>query len=276
MTGAPQPPWTYPVLKAVADVLADTSDGLTGREIGDLLLRLRMEDPIPTATKRDRLAEAFVARQNKDQSSKRIITFIVTAMEPVRYRSNPELFALRQDRLNEHLAFVGLRVNDKGQVARGAQAQTLDEASRVATSIREELLRRKTHPEVLKYCSVEILKKAHFHACLEATKSVFDRLRALTGAAGDGAALVDASLALGKSGVPMLAINSLITQTERDEQTGLANLLKGMNGLYRNPTAHDPRLNRSVSEDELLEVLTMVSMVHRRLDGATASSGGSP
>lgn len=268
MTSAPQPPWSYPVLKAVADVLADTSDGLTGREIGDLLVRLNMEDPIPTATKRDRLVEGFVARQNKDQSPKRIITFIVTAMGPVRFRSNPELFTLRQDRLNEHLAFVGLRVNDEGKVAKGAKAQTLDEASRIATSIRDELLRRQNHPEVLRYCSVEVLKKNHFHACLEATKSIFDRLRALTGASGDGAGLVDASLALGKSGVPMLAINSLRTQAEKDEQTGLANLLKGLNGLYRNPTAHDPRLKRSISEDELLEVLTMVSMVHRRLDDA--------
>lgn len=121
---------------------------------------------------------------------------------------------------------------------------------------------------MLKYCSVEVLKKDYFHACLEATKSIFDRLRALAEATGDGAGLVDAALALGKSGVPILAINSLRTQTEKDEQTGLANLLKGLNGLYRNPTAHDPRLSRSISEDELLEVLTMVSMVHRRLDGA--------
>jgi uncharacterized protein (TIGR02391 family) len=268
-----QQPWSYPVLKAIADVLADTSDGLTGREIGDLLLRLRMEDPIPTATKRERLAEAFVARQNKDESSKRIITFIVTAMEPVRYRTQPELFTSRQDRLNEHLAFVGLRVNDEGRVAKGAVARTLDEASRLATSIRDELRRRKCHPEVLRYCSVEVLKKAHFHACLEATKSIFDRLRSLTSASGDGAALVDAALALGKSGVPMLAINSLRTQTEKDEQTGLANLVKGLNGLYRNPTAHDPRLNRTITEAELLDVLTTVSMVHRRLDGVPASRG---
>lgn len=271
----PESPWRYPVLKAIADVLADTSDGLTGREIGDLLLRLCMDDPIPTATKRDRLAEAFVARQNKDQSSKRIVTFIVTAMDPVRYRSQPELFALRQDRLNEHLAFVGLRVNDEGKVARGAEAQTLDEASRIATSIRDELHRRKAHPEVLRYCSMEVLKKAHFHACLEATKSIFDRLRSLAGISGDGAALVDATLALGKSGVPLLAINSLRTQTEKDEQTGLANLVKGLIGLYRNPTAHDPRLNRTINDDELLEVLTMVSMIHGRLDGVPAPNGGS-
>src|SRR5690606_3661589 len=105
----------------------------------------------PRATKRDRLTEAFVARQNKDGSAKRIITFIVRVMEPVRYRDRPELFTLRQDRLNERMAFVGLRINDKGQVARGAQAQTLDEATRIATSIRDELQRRKTHPEVLRW-----------------------------------------------------------------------------------------------------------------------------
>ena len=262
------PPWDYSVLKETASVLADTSDGLTGREIGDLLGRLHMEDPLPTVTKRDRLTEAFVVRQNKDQNPKRIITFITEAMKPVNYRERPELFTLRQDQLNERLAFVGLHVNDRGEVARGAQATTLDEATRIATSIRDELLRRKTHPEVLRYCSLEVLKRDHFHACLEAAKSVFDRLRTMTGEDGDGATLVDATLSLGKSGTPMLAINSLTTQTERDEQTGFASLIKGFGSLYRNPTAHDPRLNRSISENELLEALTTASMIQRRLDQA--------
>lgn len=85
----------------------------------------------------------------------------------------------------------------------------------------------------------------------------------MTGAPGDGAALVDAALALGKSGTPMLAINALQTQTEKDEQSGLAILIKGLGGLYRNPTAHDLRLSRAVTDEELLEALTMVSMVHR-------------
>lgn len=270
----PPPAWSYSTLKEVAGVLADTSDGLTGKEIGDLLLRLGMPDPLPTATKRDRLTEAFVARQNQDRDSRRIVTFITHVMEPVRYRDRPELFVLRQDRLNERLAFVGLRVNDEGRVAKGSAARTLDEATRIATSIRDELQRRQTHPEVLKYCSVEVLKKAHFHACLEAIKSIYDRLRMLTSVTGDGASLVDATLALGKSGIPMLEINSLRTQTEQDEQTGFANLLKGLSGLYRNPTAHDPRVNRMIADEELLEVLTMVSMVHRLLDGARPTGGG--
>lgn len=199
---SPEPTWTYAVLKEVAAVLADTADGLTGKEIGDLLFRLKMADPMPGATKRDRLTEAFVARQNTDGSPRRIITFITHAMEPVRYRDRPDLFTLRQDRLNERLAFVGLHVTAKGDVARGARANTLDEATRVATSIRDELARRKTHPDVLRYCSVEVLKRDHFHACLEATKSIFDRLRTMTGASGDGASLVDATLALLRPCVP--------------------------------------------------------------------------
>lgn len=263
-----QPPWSYATLKEVAAVLADTEDGLTGKEIGDLLTRLGMTDPSPGITKRDRLTEAFVVRQNSDGNPARVITFIVRAMEPVNFRDRPHLFNMRRDRLNERLAFVGLHLTERGQMSKGALARTLDEASRIATSIRDELTRRRTHPEVLRYCSLEVLKQDHFHACLEATKSIFDRLRTLTSASGDGPPLVDASLALGKSGTPLLAINALSTQTERDEQSGLANLVKGLGGLYRNPTAHDPRLNRTISEEELLEVLTIVSMVHRRIDGA--------
>lgn len=93
---------------------------------------------------------------------------------------------------------------------------------------------------MLRYCSLEVLKRDHFHACLEATKSIFDRLRTLTSASGDGSSLVDGSLALGKTGTPALAINALATQTERDEQSGLANLVKGLGGLYRNPNGSRP------------------------------------
>jgi hypothetical protein len=53
-----------------------------------------------------------------------------------------------------------------------------------------------------------------------------------------------------------------------DEQTSFVNLIKGHSGMFRNPVAHDPRLNRTVIDEELLELLTTLSMVHRRLDNA--------
>lgn len=124
------------------------------------------------------------------------------------------------------------------------------------------------HPKVLAYCTQETLAENAFHASLEAAKSVFDRLRLLTGQQLDGARLVDAVLMPGAAGAPRVAINTGVTATERDEQKGFASLIKGLSSMYRNPAAHDPRLNRPVGDEELLELLTTLSMVHRRLDAA--------
>lgn len=267
----PEKAWKLGTLTAVAQVLGDTQDGLNGYQIGQLLGRLNMEDPGASLTKWKRLEEAFVRRQNTDGHPQRIITFIQHAMDPTNYVGRPELFTLRQDQLDEVLTFVGLRVEDTGKVHRGPRSSTLDEASRNATSLRAELRRRDTHDEVLRYCTVELLKKNNFHASLEATKSVFERVRQMSGLSGDGAPLIDAALSLGKSGSPVIAINDLASQTDRDEQTGFANLIKGLAGMFRNPVAHDPRALRTVTDTQLLELATALSLVHRRLDVATAT-----
>ncbi len=91
----------------------------------------------------------------------------------------------------------------------------------------------------------------------------------MSGLGGDGATLIDAALSLGKSGEPVIAINDLASQTDRDEQAGFANLIKGLAGMFRNPVAHDPRVLRTVTDTQLLELVTSLSMVHRRLDAAT-------
>jgi hypothetical protein len=124
-----------------------------------------------------------------------------------RLRALRDTFSRRQDDLNEVLVPVGLRVNDQGQVARGPAAATLSEAARHASSLRAEL---RTHPEVLRYCTLEILAKDLFHASLEAVKSVADRLRQLTGQGLDGARLADAVLMPGH-GTARVAINANAT-----------------------------------------------------------------
>ncbi|HLG68489.1 MAG TPA: TIGR02391 family protein [Acidimicrobiales bacterium] len=262
-------PWPGHVVEGIADVLGETTTGLSGSEIARLLERSKIADVAPGVTKRHRLRMALLARQVQDQAANCVIRFVTEAMEPVRYRETPGLFSARQDALNEVLVFQGLRINDEGKVARGARADTLSEAAHHANSLRAELRRRGVHAEVVRYCSQEVLERNAFHAALEAAKSVPDRLRSMTGERGDGAALVDATLALGRTGTPRVAINGLTTDTERDEQNGFATLCKGLLAMFRNPTAHDPRITRSISDDELLEVLTVTSMIHRRLDGAT-------
>ncbi|MFF3459719.1 TIGR02391 family protein [Streptomyces sp. NPDC002730] len=266
MTARTYEPWAAPVVTAVAGVLGDTAQGLTGREIGQLLAAVRVPE-VEGGNKRDRLAGALLAQQARQQVSNCVIAFITAAMAPVRYAQQPQTFSRRQDDLNEVLVHVGLRVNDEGKLAKGAAAATLNQAAQHASSLRSELRRRSTHPEVLRYCTLEILAKNPFHASLEAVKSVGDRLQKLTGQGLDGARLVDAVLMPGQ-GTARVAVNTNATVPELDEQKGLANLVKGLFSMYRNPAAHEPRLHRTVTDEELLELLTTLSMVHRRLDGA--------
>ena len=71
-------------LEAIAAALGDTSEGLTGSEIGHVLATLKIADPDPTMTKWKRLHNAFVARQNHSQNRPAILEFIRQAMKPER------------------------------------------------------------------------------------------------------------------------------------------------------------------------------------------------
>lgn len=216
-----------------------------------------------------RVEVALGQRQASDGHPGAPAAFVTDAMAPANYVRHKHAFAWRQDNLNEVLVFVALRVRDDGRLWTVVPAATLAEASLAANALRAELERRNTHPLVLQACRAEVLADNTFHALLEALKGVFDRLRDMSGETLDGGDLVAAVLDGGKAGEPMLTINHYSTKSERSEQAGFANVVRGLGGLYRNPVAHDLRTKRSVSDDELLEALTAVSMVHRRLDGAT-------
>jgi uncharacterized protein (TIGR02391 family) len=63
-------------------------------------------------------------------------------------------------------------------------------------------------------------------------------------------------------------LNSLQTESEQSEQRGFMNLLKGLFGTFRNTTAHAPKITWKIEEQDALDILSLVSLVHRRLDTA--------
>ena len=65
----------------------------------------------------------------------------------------------------------------------------------------------------------------------------------------------------------MLAINALQTESEMSEQRGFLNLVKGAFGMFRNTTAHAPKISWAIQKNEAEEVFMILSMIHRRLDG---------
>ena len=136
------PMWPPGVVETVCRVLADTSyPGLTGSEIGRLLAMRGFQDVAPAATKWRRLEAAMQTRQQADRASNCLIRFITDAMEPSRYVDDPARFHALRDSLTEALALVGLKINDKGQVARAVVASTLDDVARLAGRLQTELRR---------------------------------------------------------------------------------------------------------------------------------------
>ena len=192
--------------------------------------------------------------------------FINRAMAPARYLSTPELFSWRQDGLNVALAFAGYAVNDDGKVVHTTRETTVSGALARAGRLRSLLEARGTHAEVFKYCRAELLQENYFHAVLEAVKGVAERIRQLTGLGTDGGELVTEAFST-KS--PILALNSLQTETELSEQKGISNLLIGVFGAIRNPTAHAPKVVWAMPEQDAIDILALLSYVHRKLDNAT-------
>lgn len=95
----------------------------------------------------------------------------------------------------------------------------------------------------------------------------------MLGLNGDGAELVNKALA-GQQ--PILALGPLTTESEKSEQKGFANLLIGLFGVVRNPLAHALKTNWPMSEQDALDILTLVSLIHRKPDGAMNIVGVSP
>lgn len=258
------PPFPSGTLEQTCKLIGDLYSGsdLT-RILAEVPLR---NDPGEGNTKWRRLAFAVSSNQASTGTGNALIALVTAAMRPDRILDRAAEAHQSRDELNQVLSLVGLRVRDDGKVARATKAQTTDEAQDRTERLRTLLDRRGAHAEVLAYCRPELLRNDYYEAVFEAIKGLGSRMRQLTGLDADGYGLVESAMA-GSS--PQLRINTLQTRTQRDEQLGVANLAKGLFSAFRNPAAHEPRAEWTLTEQDALDVLGTLSMIHRRLDGAT-------
>ncbi len=257
------PPFNAQQLTSIAQALGDTNDGLTGSQISYLLTDCTIPDVEPGATKWRRLFNAFVSYQNQRQFGNHVVVFINKAMNPVQFTTDKARFERWRQRLNEILAFSGILVGDDGKARWTKPATSLSQAAQRAHRLQHDLEQRGVHADVLHFCKAELLEENYFHALLEATKSIAAKIRRLSGLTTDGASLVQAAFG-GKK--PLLEVNELRTESDRSEQAGLLNLLVGLFGAIRNPLAHNPKIEWAMDEQDALDTLTFVSLIHRKLD----------
>lgn len=250
-------------LEGICRIIGATEEGLKGSEIGKILRDCGIYDYSPTSTKWERLYNAFVNSQNKEQSSYKIIVFLCHAMHPSRYIKNSVLYHSRLNDLNKQLSFIGIELTNQGKFREVNKAGTLTEAEHRASHFKHKLEARNAHSEILKYCKPELLTENYFHAVFESVKSIAERIRILTNVHADGHELINVAFNPNK---PLLQINKFQDVNDKNEHNGFANIMKGLFSTIRNPTAHRPKFTFEISEDYALDVITIVSFVHKKLD----------
>jgi len=252
-------------LESICKTLGETNNGLSGTEITKYLAECNIKDLQLNSTKWKRLYDALYSKQTEDRCSNNVLAFIKYVMRPSRHIHRKEWFETIRNELNYVLSFEGLALTESGELKQADKVQTFDEAEARAQNLRKSLLDRKIHPDVLTFCKAELLVDNYFHAVFEATKSIAEKIRTKTNLTCDGAELVDQAFSY-KGKIPYLALNNLTTESHESEQKGFMNLLKGIFGTFRNTTAHAPKISWNIDEQDALDILSTISLIHRKLD----------
>lgn len=251
---------------ALARLLGDCG---SGTDISRVFRDRGLQDNSGESTKWRRLYAVFLQSQQEHRCANRIVDFIAAFLAPARFVGRSEEFENRRQELNTILAFSGLDYGSDGQFRRVEVARTLTEAEGRARTIKAKFQGRRIHPEVLKYCRAELLDNNYFHAVFEAAKGLAERIRTLANVYADGAALVDLVFSVER---PLLAFNTLRTETEKSEHKGYAALLRGCFAAVRNPLAHEPKVLWQ-GEEDAADHLSLISLLHRKLDDCVRVTG---
>lgn len=258
----------YPLLtnseiESLSNILGATETGLTGREITRILQLCSIPDNNQGLTKRIRLFNSFAEKANSDQNSDCVYSFIKEAMMPARWLSNTQAEQKMRIQINEVLALKGLLLNDSNEFINIEIATTVSEAKQRASKLKQKLYNLNAHREVLNCCTEELLSSDYFHAVTEAAKSLTNRISQNTGILEDGTRLIERAFSTTN---PAVILSDLSTSSKRNEYRGIKEMLLGINYAVRNVTAHEMRINWDVNEDEAINILSIISSLHKVLD----------
>lgn len=251
------------VLRSISKIIGEQI--LTHKQIVEQFQNAGLVDNGEGTNKPDRIYHTLKARQKQDGCGNNVLSFILKIINPKRYSDEAE-FEKHRTAINEKLLYEGIEIDKAGQPKIVEKAKTISEAKGRSLKIKERVHGIGVHPDILPYCEAEWLNENYFHAILEITKSVAEKLRQKSNYTSDGAELVDECFGLGKEKKPMLAFNTLQTDSDESEHKGLSNFIKGFFSMYRNPKAHDPKIHEDTQLTEITEVLVVATIIHNKLD----------
>ena len=184
-------------------------------------------------------------------------------MDPARGIVDGDKYDKRRMEVNKILMLKGLEIDDGGNFRSVQTAQGVSEVQRRTRELRQKLYGYGAHQYVLSCCKEELLAEDYFHAVQEAAKSLCDRVRKMTNLPEDGNELIQRAFSIKD---PYIALNSLRTSSEQNQQNGFKEMILGIIHMIRNVTAHELRIRWDIYENAAVDVLQQISFLHKYLD----------
>ncbi len=220
-------------------------------------------------SKADRLTVSVMKEQLKYNNGSPLIQLIEKIYNPIRFIGTQYNWEVAKLELNTKSQFWGFELDDSGKIIKSTKVTTYAEAEIRYNSLKSRLLSNNIHHEVLKYCKAEYLEDNYFHCILEASKALFDKIRSISTLDLDGNILINTVF---NEKSPIVVFNSLRTSDERNEYLGFKYLLKSITCLFRNPTAHNPKIYSITTEEDALMTLNIISFAFKQLDLCSLNS----
>ncbi|MCR4422590.1 MAG: TIGR02391 family protein [Exilispira sp.] len=182
---------------------------------------------------------------------------------PQEYFEKAEYYKEIVEKMNEILAFYDMEVNFKtGKIiVKPSNSPTLRSQHSQAELIFDA---RNFHLEVRKHSRLLFKEGKYFYAVFECCKAFDKYVQEKSRINKHGAELKGAALSLKGP----LKINTQRTDTEKNEQEGIMHLCIGLMRAIRNPEAHEPELDWPITQEDALNILSLISFLWQKIDTA--------
>ncbi len=248
-------------IETISKIIGDI---MTGSTISKMLNILNISDNSGQSTKWRRLDHIMRESQNTYNCGNKIVEIIQYVFHPTSSWFNSSVdYKECIKEINKCISFYGYELQEDGKIHQITSTKTRTQANEKYDLLKSKLLERNIHPQVLKFCTQDIVNEDYFSIIFEATKSIYDRIRNMTGINKDGNQLIFTCF---DKKYPIIAFNTLTTQIEQNLYDGLKNLLLSIGQIGRNPRAHTPKIYSYDNLDNCLDILNLISLAHKMLD----------
>lgn len=258
------------VVENISKILGEET---TGSKITNMVSQLQYYDhdneiddtKPPLSTKWRRINHCAIYECNKKDSAQPFFKIIEYIVRPQNYINEPSKWSQLKRSINACLIFYGYELTDAGKIQETTEAHSFSDAQQRLNTLQTNLANLNIHPEILKFCNSELLEENYFHAILEASKAILNKIRIISELDLDGNMLINQAFIV-KTPIILIKGNKLMSDEDKSEYNGLKSLLNTIVYLYRNPKAHNPKLYDKTSLNDATTAFSMMSFACKKLD----------